>query len=138
MNDGPVAAESRQLETLLTALLLYGTVIASVVTGAGLLLALLSGYVGVGGSTGTIGMRIVTAGIACFILLPVIRVAVMLIGYVRERDYRFVGIAAIVLLIIVLGFVCGTVLPARTGSPRPMPRSGVGVPPNRPFSSDRQ
>lgn len=40
------------------------------------------------------------AGVALFILLPVLRVAVMLVLFLRERDYVYVAIAAGVLLII--------------------------------------
>jgi len=36
-----------------------------------------------------IGTRIVTAGIALLIVLPVLRVFLMLVVFVRERDFRF-------------------------------------------------
>jgi uncharacterized membrane protein len=39
------------------------------------------------------GMGIVTAGIALFFLFPVVRVIVMLVVFIRERDYPFVAIA---------------------------------------------
>jgi len=52
-------------------------------------------------------MRIVTVGILLFILLPVSRVALMLIVFLRERDYRFGAFAAVVLGIIFLGFILG-------------------------------
>src|SRR6266481_5103379 len=52
-------------------------------------------------------MRIATIGIALLILLPVVRVAVMLIVYLRHRDYRFSAIALLVLTIILLGFAVG-------------------------------
>jgi uncharacterized membrane protein len=40
-------------------------------------------------------------------VLPVLRVTLMLIVFLRERDYRFGAIAALVLTFIVLGFVLG-------------------------------
>jgi uncharacterized membrane protein len=53
--------------------------------------------------------RIVTAGIALLIVLPVLRVSLMLVVFVRERDFRFSAIAMLVLVIIVLGSVLGVV-----------------------------
>jgi len=53
--------------------------------------------------------RIVTAGIALLIILPVLRVFLMLVVFVRERDFLFSAIATLVLAIIVLGSVLGVV-----------------------------
>ena len=53
--------------------------------------------------------RIVTAGIALLIVLPVLRVVLMLIVFVRERDFRFGAIAMLVLAIMLLGSVLGVV-----------------------------
>ena len=53
-------------------------------------------------------MRLVTIGIAFFLQLPSLRVVLMLIVFLRERDYRFSAIAALVLTIILVGFVLGT------------------------------
>jgi len=67
--------------------------------------------------------RIVTAGIALLIILPVLRVFLMLVVFVRERDFLFSAIATLVLAIIVLGSVLGVV-----NSPAGMPsrlRDGV-------------
>jgi len=87
------------LERLLASLLYYGTWLASAVIAAGLVVALFGGH--------SWTMRIVTAGILLLIMLPVVRVTLMLIVFVRERDYRFGAIAAVVLAFIVLGFVLG-------------------------------
>jgi len=48
--------------------------------------------------------RIVTAGIALLIALPILRVILMLIVFVRERELRFSVIALLVLAIILCGF----------------------------------
>jgi uncharacterized membrane protein len=88
------------LEATLARLLSRGTWLASAVTGAGLVF---------GFSTGHRDLRMVTAGIALFILLPVLRVAVMLVAFLRQRDYRFGAFAAFVLIVIALGFVAGSV-----------------------------
>lgn len=87
------------MERLLAGLLRYGTWVASIAIGIGLALSL-------AGSLPP-GMRIITIGIALFILLPSLRVLLMLIVFVRERDYRFGLIAALVLAIIFLGLAVG-------------------------------
>ncbi len=53
------------------------------------------------------GAREITIGIALFILLPVLRVAVMLIVFLLERDYLFGAIAGLVLTILCVGFALG-------------------------------
>ena len=55
----------------------------------------------------TIYTRIITAGIALTIALPVLRVVLMLIVFFRARDYRFSAIAMLVLAVILLGSVLG-------------------------------
>jgi uncharacterized membrane protein len=86
------------LAHVLGRLLHYGTLLASAVIAAGLILAPASGATGV---------RIATAGIVLFILLPVVRVGAMLIFFLRARDYRFGAIAALVLLIILFSYLVG-------------------------------
>lgn len=93
------AASSDPLENLLSRLLQYGTLAASGVIAVGLLL---------GSVRLSWGMGIATAGIALFILLPALRVATMLIFFLRAGDYRYGAIAALVLLIISLSFYVGT------------------------------
>jgi uncharacterized membrane protein len=48
-----------------------------------------------------------TAGIALFILLPIMRLILMLGAFVHQRDYRFGAIAALVLVIVVAGSMIG-------------------------------
>jgi uncharacterized membrane protein len=57
-------------------------------------------------------MRIVAIGIALFLLLLVLRVVLVLIVFLRERDYRISAIVALVLTIILVGFVLGTRVPS--------------------------
>jgi len=92
-------APSGQLEGLLGRLLHYGTLAASSIIALGLALNLASGRLGLG---------IAAAGIALFILLPALRVAVMLGFFLRAGDYRYGAIAALVLLIISFSFFIGT------------------------------
>jgi uncharacterized membrane protein len=91
-------AVSGQLESLLGKLLHYGTLAASGLIASGLALSVASGPLGLG---------IAAAGIALFILLPALRVAVMLVFFLRAGDYRYSAIAALVLLIISFSFFIG-------------------------------
>ena len=93
------AALSGQLENLLAKLLHYGTLAASGIIALGLALSV---------AAGPLGMGVAAAGIALFILLPALRVAVMLVFFLRARDYRYGAIAALVLLIISISFFVGT------------------------------
>ena len=52
-------------------------------------------------------MRIVRMGIALFILLPILRVLLMLLVFIRERDFRFAFISGMVLAVILLGILLG-------------------------------
>ena len=53
------------------------------------------------------GYGLVNAGVAMFILLPIARVMVMLIIFLRERDHVYALIATLVLAIIATGMVMG-------------------------------
>ena len=88
--NGHIDALERR-ERLIAALLWYGTWSAVAIVGAGWAAMLL-------GHHGLIAAKI---GIALFILLPVMRVVLMLIIFVRDRDYRYVAIASLVLGIVV-------------------------------------
>jgi uncharacterized membrane protein len=91
-------ASAPRLERALGALLHYGTLLASAVIALGLVLAL---------SVGATGLRVATAGLVLFILLPVVRVAAMLLFFLRTREYKFGAIAALVMSIILLSFFLG-------------------------------
>src|SRR6267142_4741041 len=96
-----------QLEWLLAGTLHLGTWLASAAIGLGLALALLDSLISAPRLAILRDMQIATIGIALLILLPVVRVIVMLIVYLRHRDYRFSAIALLVLTIILLGFAVG-------------------------------
>jgi uncharacterized membrane protein len=80
------------LERLLSIVLRYGTWIATAVITFGLL---------------GVGTRTATVGIALLILLPVLRLIVMLMVFLRHRDYALSAIAGLVLAFIALGFKMG-------------------------------
>jgi Protein of unknown function (DUF1634) len=92
------------LDQLLAKVLHRGTWLGSSVIALGLALPM-AGWSG--DSSATIYTRIVTAGVALLIVLPVLRVFLMLVVFVRERDVRFSVIAMLVLAIILLGSVLG-------------------------------
>ena len=93
------AVLSDPLEKLLGRLLHYGTLAASGLIAVGLAL---------GFASGALGTIVATAGIALLIVLPALRVATMLIFFLRAGDYRYGAIAALVLLIISISFFVGT------------------------------
>ncbi|HXJ44674.1 MAG TPA: DUF1634 domain-containing protein [Bryobacteraceae bacterium] len=95
-----------RFERLLAQLLRYGTWLASGVIALGLAL-LLSGALTEPGRFGFSSTNIITAGIAAFILLPVLRVIVMLAVFTRKRDYLFIAITFVVLAILLTGFAIG-------------------------------
>jgi uncharacterized membrane protein len=94
------------LESRVASLLHMGTWLACVLIGLGLPLFLWEGHRS-RLPAGSFGDPLMKAGIAVFILLPVLRVIVMLILFRRQKDYRFAGIAALVLVIILVGVLVG-------------------------------
>jgi hypothetical protein len=94
------------LERLLAGVLHRGTWLATCVVAVGLALPLI-GWLGAPPAIAIMSARIVTAGIALFILMPILRVLLMLIVFFREGDYRFAAIATLVLVVIVLGAALG-------------------------------
>jgi len=96
-----------QLEWPLAGTLHLGSWLASVAIGFGLALALFDSRFSAPKLAILRDMRIATIGIALLILLPVVRVIVMLIVYLRHRDYRLSIISLLVLTIILLGFAGG-------------------------------
>ena len=89
--------KASQPELLLAGLLRYGTWLASGVTGLGLAMPLV----------GVEGARVVAAGVALFVALPVLRVLVMLGAFILNQDYRLLIVATAVLMTILAGLVIG-------------------------------
>jgi hypothetical protein len=96
----------RRLEELLAAFLRYGSWSASAAIGLGFALALIGSH-SPARNPAIASHRIATMGIALFILLPMLRVLLMFLVFLRERDFRFAWIAGSVLAIILLGIVLG-------------------------------
>ena len=113
-------------EQVIAALLGYGVWLASTLIAAGMAAEWMhrsAGPVLAGGAD------LVRAGVVLFILLPVARVALMLALFVRERDYAYVAISALVLIIIGASFVTG--LWAPTVAAAPVMPSARPHPPNK-------
>lgn len=94
--------KSVRIESLLADVLNVGTWLASAVIAAGLLLSSFNHQ-----TPFRIAAQIITPGIGLFVLLPILRVILMLIIFVKQRDYRFAVAAAVVLLTIFAGLVAG-------------------------------
>ena len=92
------------LEAALARLLSYGTWLASAVIAVGLVQTTFGWHVVAAGAS---NISLVGAGIAIFILLPVMRVVVMLFVFLRERDYGFGAAAAFVLIMMLVGCLIG-------------------------------
>jgi uncharacterized membrane protein len=96
-----------QLDRWLAALLQYGTWIACAVIGAGLLLTAAAGAGMWQAKQAPWGTSLITAGVGLFVLLPIARVTLMLVIFARQRNRRYVAIAATVLTIIAAGCLLG-------------------------------
>ncbi|AYN01690.1 DUF1634 domain-containing protein [Chryseobacterium sp. 3008163] len=53
------------------------------------------------------GMAIIQLGILMLIFTPLMRIIFALIGYLKEKDYTYVIISSIVLIIMVISFITG-------------------------------
>jgi uncharacterized membrane protein len=98
----PAADHVHKRDRVIAGLLWYGTWFASALIAFGVLLA------AVGPLQASLALPlsahdVVKAGVAVFILLPIARVALMLVIFLRERDYAYTAIAALVLAIIATG-----------------------------------
>jgi uncharacterized membrane protein len=103
MNDYKSTGESQ--ERAIAKLLHYGTGLASFIIAAGLAVQCLHPLTKA--TFGMSGSGLMKAGVALFILLPVSRVALMLVQFVQARDFAYVAISALVLTIIGAGFLAG-------------------------------
>lgn len=98
-----VTIDERRLEVRLARLLWFGTLSGCVLMGLGWLL-FLSIHAAV---SARVAYALMDAGVLLLIVLPIIRVALMLSVFLRERDVRFATAAAAVLLIIALSLAAG-------------------------------
>lgn len=106
-------ADDLRLDHRLAATLQYGTWLASFVIALGLVATWTPWPPSILAAAQLVGARLVVAGVALFILLPVLRVLLMLAAFIRARDHRLGAVAALVMILILLGFVVGLAEVAR-------------------------
>ncbi|WP_054309689.1 DUF1634 domain-containing protein [Mesorhizobium sp. 1M-11] len=98
----PAADHFEKRDQIIAGLLWYGTWLACSLIAFGILMAAIEPLQTSLALPWT-GLDVVKVGVAVFILLPVARVALMLAIFLRERDYIYAVIAALVLAIIAVG-----------------------------------
>jgi hypothetical protein len=98
----PTADHFERRDQLIAGLLWYGTWFASALIAAGVLVTAIEPFQA-SLALPLRGYDVMKAGVAVFILLPIARVALMLAIFLRERDYAYTVIAALVLTIIAAG-----------------------------------
>ncbi len=100
----PMTDNYERHEQIIAALLWYGTWLASAVIAAGMALSALQQLERLPAFSLS-GYDLVKAGVALFILLPVVRVALAI--FLGERDYAYMVISTLVLAIIGAGILIG-------------------------------
>ena len=107
ITDDKAVDDTHRMDLLLARQLRYGIWFASSVTALGMIVAILGRWIVPHGHTITLGTSIVGKGIALIILLPILRVVLMLIVFLRERNYLFGMISFIVLMTIGVSVIAG-------------------------------
>lgn len=100
-----------RMEGLLAGLLRYGALVASGWMALGMALALFGGTSSPTSGSATLAERCLSIGVVLLIALPVLRVALTTAVFVVDRDYPFVVVSGVVLLIMALGFLLGVIDP---------------------------
>jgi uncharacterized membrane protein len=100
------SGSTERRDLVIAQLLWRGTWLASALVAAGMILAAVQQFEGLQ-AIRLSGDDLVKAGVALFILLPVARVVLLLVVFLRENDYMYMAISALVLAIIAAGVVSG-------------------------------
>lgn len=108
------------VEVIIGKIMRIGVLLAAVVMIAGFLMLLVKGTSGYPGETFPTTLAGVVSGMAAFrayawmmggiyllILTPVLRVVISIYAFVREKDYLYVRITTLVLLILIVSFIIG-------------------------------
>jgi uncharacterized membrane protein len=99
------------MEGVLSAVLRYGALVASVWLALGMALGAYNKAVSPVDTLTAASGGCLAIGVVLLIALPVLRVAIMMLVFLLQKDYSFTVISAAVLVIIILGFVLGTLNP---------------------------
>lgn len=111
-----------EVEIVISKSLRVGVALSSVIILAGLLMFLMSGHSGYPGSTyptdphdiiaGAISLKpygIILLGLMILIAIPIFRVAVSIIVFMKEKDYLYVKITTAVFIILIISLLMGKV-----------------------------
>lgn len=114
------AREMAQVETIIGRILQVGVIFSAIIMLIGLVLFLVTGNSGYNGNfvprqmdmilAGTMQGRpyaIMMLGVYCLILTPVLRVIVSIYAFYKEKDYLYVAITTLVLIILLIALVIG-------------------------------
>lgn len=112
--------EPNEVEIFVSRSLRFGVLVSGAVILIGLILFLTTGESGYPGElyptrlkeifTGAFSMKpfaIILAGLVMLICTPIMRVGISILVFLKERDWLYVGISAIVFFILVSGFFFG-------------------------------
>ncbi len=102
----PLSSKPNRHDGIIAGLLWYGTWIASAVIMTGIIFGTLA-QMGITPALSPAGYALIRIGVVIFVLLPIIRVALMLVMFAHARDYLYTAIAALVLAIIGAGVLIG-------------------------------
>ena len=116
---------ARTTELMVSVVLRSGVIVSAVVIILGLGLLAFHGQAGLSGGIATVfafphtfgavfsgvarldPVSVISLGLLLMIITPVTRVAVSIVAFAMERDWRYVGITALVLLVLLTSFALG-------------------------------
>ncbi|WP_409022000.1 DUF1634 domain-containing protein [Dellaglioa sp. P0083] len=114
------SAEMAKIELMIGQILRIGVFISAIIMIIGLILSLVTGSTGYPGNTfptsfsaiisGIVALKpyaIMMLGLFCLILTPILRVVISIYAFYKEKDYLYVKITVIVLVILIAGFFIG-------------------------------
>lgn len=118
--DKNIDDENCKIEVVIARCLQIGVGLSAAIIFIGFMMFLITGKSGYPGSTyptnltevlrGVILLKpyaIILMGLLILILTPVFRVAVSIFAFLKEKDYMYVGITSVVLIILIIGFMLG-------------------------------
>ncbi len=116
---------ARTTELMVSIVLRTGVIVSAGVIVVGLILLAFNGLAGMTGGIATAmnfphtfgavlsgvvkldPVSVITLGLLLMIITPVTRVAVSIIAFAMERDWRYVGITTVVLIVLLVSFALG-------------------------------
>ena len=111
-----------EVEVVISRSLQVGVLLSALVMLAGTLMFFITGSSGYPADTfptdlgailrGGVALKpyaVILAGLMLLIITPVFRVGVSIVEFAKERDFRYVGITALVFVILIISFLLGKV-----------------------------